>query len=35
MLSEQLLHLVVDRIGEPAHTRLALWDRFRDREVLP
>jgi DNA-binding MurR/RpiR family transcriptional regulator len=35
MLTEQLLHLVVDRIGEPAHTRLALWDRFRDREVLP
>ncbi|MCU1408868.1 MAG: MurR/RpiR family transcriptional regulator [Microbacteriaceae bacterium] len=35
MLSEQLLHLVVDRIGEPAHTRLALWDRFRDRELLP
>jgi DNA-binding MurR/RpiR family transcriptional regulator len=35
MLSEQLLHLIVDRIGEAAHTRLALWDRFRDRELLP
>jgi DNA-binding MurR/RpiR family transcriptional regulator len=33
-LSEQLLHLIVDRIGEPAHTRLALWDRYREREVL-
>ncbi|MCU1443231.1 MAG: MurR/RpiR family transcriptional regulator [Cryobacterium sp.] len=33
-LSEQLLHLIVDRIGEPAHTRLALWDRSREREFL-
>ncbi|MEO6200037.1 MAG: MurR/RpiR family transcriptional regulator [Cryobacterium sp.] len=35
MLSEQLLHLVVERIGASAHTRLALWDRYRDHEVLP
>ncbi|MEO6309888.1 MAG: MurR/RpiR family transcriptional regulator [Leifsonia sp.] len=32
MLTEQLLHLVVERIGEPAHTRLALWDRSRADE---
>ncbi len=32
MLTEQLLHLVVERIGEPAHTRLALWDRSRNQE---
>jgi DNA-binding MurR/RpiR family transcriptional regulator len=35
LLTEQLLTLVVDRIGEPARTRLALWDRSRDAEVLP
>ncbi len=35
LLTEQLLTLVVDRIGEPALTRLALWDRSRDAEVLP
>jgi DNA-binding MurR/RpiR family transcriptional regulator len=35
LLTEQLSTLVVDRIGEPARTRLALWDRLRDAEVLP
>jgi len=35
LLTEQLLTLVVDRVGEPARTRLALWDRSRDAEVLP
>ena len=35
LLTEQLLTLVVDRMGEPALTRLALWDRSRDAEVLP
>jgi len=35
LLTEQLLALIVDRIGEPARTRLALWDRSRDAEVLP
>jgi DNA-binding MurR/RpiR family transcriptional regulator len=35
MLSEQLLHLVLDRIGEAARNRLALWDRIRDQEILP
>lgn len=35
MLTEQLVHLVVERLGEPAATRLALWDRYRDQEVLP
>lgn len=35
MLTEQLVHLVVERLGEPAATRLALWDRHRAQEVLP
>jgi DNA-binding MurR/RpiR family transcriptional regulator len=35
MLSEQLLNVVLQRIGEPAFTRLALWDRLRDDELLP
>ena len=35
MLGEQLLHHVLNRIGEPAHTRLALWERMRGDELLP
>lgn len=34
MLNEQLLNLVLERIGEPAHTRLALWERMREGELL-
>lgn len=34
MLNEQLLNLVLERIGEPAHTRLALWERMREDELL-
>jgi DNA-binding MurR/RpiR family transcriptional regulator len=35
MLSEQLLNVVLERLGEPAFTRVALWDRLRDQEMLP
>jgi DNA-binding MurR/RpiR family transcriptional regulator len=35
MLVEQLLQLVLERIGESAYTRLALWDRLREDELLP
>ena len=34
VLGEQLLNLVLERIGEPAHTRLALWERMREEELL-
>ncbi|GAA4395158.1 MurR/RpiR family transcriptional regulator [Tsukamurella soli] len=35
MLTEQLLNVVLERLGEPAYTRLALWDRLREHELLP
>lgn len=35
MLSEQLLSIVLERIGEPAFTRLALWERMREQEFTP
>lgn len=35
LLNEQLHNLVLERIGEPAHTRLALWERMREDELLP
>lgn len=35
MLTEQLLNVVLGRLGESAHTRLALWEQLRERELLP
>lgn len=35
VLGEQLLNLVLERSGEPAQTRLALWERMRDGELQP
>lgn len=35
MLTEQLLDIVLERIGEPAYTRIALWERLREDELLP
>ena len=35
MLTEQLLNVVLERLGESAYTRLALWERLRERELLP
>ena len=35
VLGEQLLNLVLERSGEPAQTRLALWERMRHGELQP
>ncbi|KHK97326.1 RpiR family transcriptional regulator [Microbacterium mangrovi] len=35
LLNEQLHHLVLERLGESALTRLALWERMREDELLP
>ena len=35
LLTEVLIPLVMDAIGEPARTRMALWEERRRNEVLP
>ncbi|MFC6356842.1 MurR/RpiR family transcriptional regulator [Luethyella okanaganae] len=35
LLTELLIPFVMERLGEPARTRLALWDRTRNHELLP
>jgi DNA-binding MurR/RpiR family transcriptional regulator len=35
LLTELLIPLVMDAIGEPARTRMALWEQQRRAELLP
>jgi hypothetical protein len=35
LLTELLIPLVMDALGEPARTRMALWEEQRRTELLP
>ena len=35
LLTELLIPLAMDAVGEPARTRLALWEEQRRAELLP